>query len=63
MSSDSEQGAATFPSVTLIDIIQDVASHGQPCFCDSEAVSTKPLGPFSRAAEGPTGSPHGAEAI
>lgn len=50
MSSDSEQGAALFYSVTLTDIIQDVTLHGQPCFCDSEDVSAKPLGPFNHAA-------------
>lgn len=50
MSRDSEQGAAPFCSVTLTDIIQDVTLHGQPSFCDSEAVSAKALGSFNYAA-------------
>lgn len=63
MSSDSEQGAALSSSVTLTGTIKDVTLHGQPCFCDSEAMSTKPLGPFNHAAEGPVGGPDEAETI
>lgn len=63
MSSDSEQGAAPFSSVTLTDITQDVTLHRQPWFCDSHSVSTKPLDPFNHAARGPIGGPDEAEAV
>lgn len=63
MSSGSEQGAASFYSVSLTNTIQDVTLNGQPCFCGSEAVSTKPLGAFNHVAEGPIGGPDEAETI